>query len=80
MSSPVHALPEQIVLTREEYRLQHAALEAGLEGPDDTDCQCEPSKERPSRSAEPPAARTRPTTDHVLRGGGRSATIQAENS
>jgi hypothetical protein len=27
----VHELPEQIVLTREEYRLQHAALEAALD-------------------------------------------------
>jgi hypothetical protein len=31
MPSPVHELPEQIVLTREEYRLQHAALEAALD-------------------------------------------------
>jgi hypothetical protein len=31
MSSPVHELPEEIVLTREEYRLQHAALEAALD-------------------------------------------------
>jgi hypothetical protein len=31
MSPPVHELPEQIVLTREEYRLQHAALEAALD-------------------------------------------------
>ena len=31
MSPPVHELPEEIVLTREEYRLQHAALEAALD-------------------------------------------------
>lgn len=31
MTSPVHDLPEEIVLTREEYRLQHAALEAALD-------------------------------------------------
>jgi hypothetical protein len=31
MASSVHELPEEIVLTREEYRLQHAALEAALD-------------------------------------------------
>jgi hypothetical protein len=31
MASPVHELPEEIVLTREAYRLQHAALEAALD-------------------------------------------------
>jgi hypothetical protein len=31
MTSPVHEMPEEIVLTREEYRLQHAALEAALD-------------------------------------------------
>jgi hypothetical protein len=31
MSFPVHELPEQIVLSREEYRLQHAALETALD-------------------------------------------------
>ena len=31
MTSPVHDMPEEIVLTREEYRLQHAALEAALD-------------------------------------------------
>lgn len=31
MTEPVHDLPEEIVLEREEYRLQHAALEAALD-------------------------------------------------
>ncbi|QBI18477.1 hypothetical protein ER308_02110 [Egibacter rhizosphaerae] len=31
MSEPMHELPESIVLPREEYRLQHAALEAALD-------------------------------------------------
>ena len=28
---PVHELPGEIVLTRDEYRVQHAALEAALD-------------------------------------------------
>jgi hypothetical protein len=31
MSEPIHELPESIELTREEYRSQHAALEAALD-------------------------------------------------
>lgn len=31
MPSPVHKLPESILLSREEYRLQHGALEAALD-------------------------------------------------
>jgi hypothetical protein len=31
MVSSLHELPEEIVLAREEYRLQHAALEAALD-------------------------------------------------
>ncbi|HVM15351.1 MAG TPA: hypothetical protein VM287_13620 [Egibacteraceae bacterium] len=31
MSEPVHELPQSIGLTREEYRAQHAALEAILD-------------------------------------------------
>lgn len=31
MSEPMHELPDSIELTREEYRLQHAALEATLD-------------------------------------------------
>lgn len=31
MWPPVHELPEEIVLAREEYRVQHAALEAALD-------------------------------------------------
>lgn len=31
MASSVHELPSEIILTREEYRSQHAALEASLD-------------------------------------------------
>lgn len=31
MSEPMHELPDSIELIREEYRLQHAALEAALD-------------------------------------------------
>ena len=31
MRSPLHELPAEIVLSREEYRLQHAALEVALD-------------------------------------------------
>jgi hypothetical protein len=31
MAPIMHELPEEIVLAREEYRLQHAALEAALD-------------------------------------------------
>ena len=31
MAEPVHDLPESIELTRDEYRVQHAALESALD-------------------------------------------------
>ena len=31
MPDPLHELPASIALTREEYRVQHAALEAALD-------------------------------------------------
>lgn len=31
MGGPIHELPDSIELSREEYRLQHAALEASLD-------------------------------------------------
>ncbi len=31
MPEPLHELPASITLTREEYRVQHAALEAALD-------------------------------------------------
>ena len=31
MPEPIHQFPDSIELTREEYRLQHAALEAALD-------------------------------------------------
>lgn len=34
MSEPLHELPDVIELTRDEYRLQHAALEAALDALD----------------------------------------------